>query len=101
MAEDIKVSAVEAEEPKSMAEKEETVLENAGISTKEDGMYKLDLNKINEQNQQDNAVQEQSADEIPVRDESGTSEEVVEEVQAETEKPAGESDANVQETPVL
>jgi hypothetical protein len=101
MAEDIKVSAVEAEEPKSMAEKEETVLENAGISTKEDGMYKLDLNKINEQNQQDNAVQEQSADEIPVRDESGTSEEVVEEVQAETEKPTGESDANVQETPVL
>lgn len=101
MAEDIKVSAVEAEEPKSMAEKEETVLENAGISTKEDGMYKLDLNKINEQNQQDNAVQEQSADEIPVRDESGASEEVVEEVQAETEKPAGESDANVQETPVL
>ena len=54
MAEDIKVSAVEAEEPKSMAEKEETVLENAGISTKEDGMYKLDLNKINEQNQQEN-----------------------------------------------
>jgi hypothetical protein len=101
MAEDIKVSAVEAEEPKSMAEKEETVLENAGISTKEDGMYKLDLNKINEQNQQENAVQEQSTDEIPVRDESGASEEVVEEVQAETEKPAGESDANVQETPVL
>jgi hypothetical protein len=101
MAEDIKVSAVEAEEPKSMAEKEETVLENAGISTKEDGMYKLDLNKINEQNQQENAVQEQSTDEIPVRDESGASEEVVEEVQAETEEPAGESDANVQETPVL
>ena len=101
MAEDIKVSAVEAEEPKSMAEKEETVLENAGISTKEDGMYKLDLNKINEQNQQENAVQEQSADEVPVRDESGTSEEVVEEVQTETEKPTGESDANVQETPVL
>ena len=101
MAEDIKVSAVEAEEPKSMAEKEETVLENAGISTKEDGMYKLDLNKINEQNQQENAVQEQSTDEIPVRDESGASEEVVEEVQAETEEPTGESDANVQETPVL
>lgn len=66
MAEDIKVSAVD-EQPKSMAEKEETVLENAGISTKEDGMYKLDLNKINEQNQQEDAVQEQSTNESVLR----------------------------------
>ena len=67
MAEDIKVSAVEAEEPKSMAEQEETVLENSGISVKEDGMYKLDLNKINEQNQQEDAVQEQSTNESVLR----------------------------------
>jgi hypothetical protein len=66
MAEDIKVSAVD-EQPKSMAEKEETVLENAGISTKEDGMYKLDLNKINEQKQEKDAVSEQSTDEVLVR----------------------------------
>ena len=59
----------------------------------DDGTIKIDLRQ--------NAVQEQSTDEIPVRDESGASEEVVEEVQAETEEPAGESDANVQETPVL
>ena len=64
MAEDIKVSVVD-EEPKSKAEQEETVLENAGMSTKEDGTYKLDLNKLNEE--KTDAVQEQSTDESVLR----------------------------------
>jgi hypothetical protein len=105
MAEDIKVSAVD-EQPKSMAEKEETVLENAGISTKEDGMYKLDLNKINEQKQEKDAVSEQSTDEVLVRDESETSGKVQkQDVEEKTEESTGEeiSNENVRdkETPIL
>jgi hypothetical protein len=103
MAEDIKVSAVD-EQPKSIAEKEETVLENAGISTKEDGMYKLDLNKINEQNQQEDAVQEQSTDESVLRgssenEEAGQEAEVeLQEVQQEKETPIVEEITDEQET---
>ena len=102
MAEDIKVSAID-EQPKSIAEKEETVLENAGISTKEDGMYKLDLNKINEQNQQEDAVQEQSTDESVLRgssenEEAGQEAEVeLQEVQQE-ETPIVEEITDEQET---
>ena len=101
MAEEVKVTAVEAEEPKSMAEQEQAVAESAGVSIEEDGVYKLDLGKFNEQNQETDAVQEQSTDEIPVQDAPANSEEVVEEVQAEQEEPAGESNADVQETPII
>ena len=101
MAEEVKVTAVEAEEPKSMAEQEQAVAESAGISIEEDGVYKLDLDKFNEQNQETDAVQEQSTDEVSVQDAPANSEEVVEEVQAETKEPAGEGDADVQETPII
>ena len=101
MAEEVKVTAVEAEEPKSMAEQEQAVAESAGISIEEDGVYKLDLDKFNEQNQETDAVQEQSTDEVSVQDAPANSEEVVEEVQAEQEKPTGESNADVQETPII
>ena len=101
MAEEVKATAVEAEEPKSMAEQEQAVAENAGISIEEDGVYKLDLDKFNEQNQETDAVQEQSTDEIPVQDVPENSKEVVEEVQAEQEEPAGESNTDVQETPII
>ncbi len=95
MAEDIKVSAVD-EQPKSMAEKEETVLENAGISTKEDGMYKLDLNKINEQNQQEDAVQEQSTDESVLRG-SSENEEAGQEAEVELQEVQQEETLIVEE----
>ena len=101
MAEEVKVTAVEAEEPKSMAEQEQAVAESAGVSIEEDGVYKLDLDKFNEQNQETDAVQEQSTDEIPVQDAPANSEKVVEEVQAEQEESAGESNADVQETPII
>jgi hypothetical protein len=84
-----------------MAEKEETVAENAGMPIDKDGVYKLDLDKFNQENKQEDAVQEQSTDEVPVQDAPANSEEVVEEVQAETKEPAGEGDANVQETPII
>ena len=93
MAEEVKVTALDAE-PKTMAEKEETVAENAGMPIDKDGVYKLDLNKFNEENKQEDAVQEQSTDEVPVQDAPADSEKVVEEVQAETKEPAGESDAD-------
>jgi len=101
MAEETKVTAVEVEEPKTRAEKEEAVAEKAGMPIDKDGVYKLDLDKFNQENKQEDAVQEQSTDEVPVQDAPANSEEVVEEVQAETKEPAGESNADVQETPII
>ena len=101
MAEDIKVSVVD-EEPKSKAEQEETVLENAGMSTKEDGTYKLDLNKLNEE--KTDAVQEQSTDESVLRsseqsEENGQETQVeLQEVQQEVETPVLEEITDEQET---
>jgi hypothetical protein len=65
MAEEIKVTALDAE-PKTMAEKEEAVAENAGMPIDKDGVYKLDLSKFNEENQQD-AVQEQKTEDGVLR----------------------------------
>ena len=93
MAEDIKVSVVD-EEPKSKAEQEETVLENAGMSTKEDGTYKLDLNKLNEE--KTDAVQEQSTDESVLR-----SSEQSEETGQEAEVGLQEVGEENKETPVI
>jgi len=93
MAEDIKVSVVD-EEPKSKAEQEETVLENAGMSTKEDGTYKLDLNKLNKE--KTDAVQEQSTDESVLRS-SEQSEEAGEEAEVELQEVGEEN----KETPII
>jgi len=93
MAEDIKVSVVD-KEPKSKAEQEETVLENAGMSTKEDGTYKLDLNKLNEE--KTDAVQEQSTDESVLR-----SSEQSEETGQEAEVGLQEVGEENKETPVI
>lgn len=58
---DIKVNLVESEEL-STSEKEEQVLENAGIKTNtDDGVFRVNLN------QKENAVQEQSTDESVLR----------------------------------
>jgi hypothetical protein len=86
---DYKVNLVEDENP-SAAEREETVLENAGVDTKsEDGTYKVDLREPPKT--KENAVQEQSTDEVPVRNESESSEKVEEEVRS-TEKPSEEKE---------
>ncbi len=74
---DYKVNLVNEETP-SAAEREETVLENAGVKVSDDqGVYKVNLN----QPVQD-AVQEQSTDEVPVQDEPETSQEMGEEVRS-------------------
>ena len=86
---DYKVNLVEDENP-STAEREETVLENAGVDTKsEDGTYKVDLREPPKT--KENAVQEQSTDEVPVRNESESSEKVEEEVRS-TEKSSEEKE---------
>ena len=88
MSEEIKAKVIDAEEP-SIQEKEEIVQKNAGFD-EESGVYKVDLSKppVTEEQpkEETDAVQEQSTDEVPVRDESETSEEVVEEVQAESQE---------------
>ena len=88
MSEKIKAKVIDAEEP-SIQEKEEIVQKNAGFD-KESGVYKVDLSKppVTEEQpkEETDAVQEQSTDEVPVRDESEPSEEVVEEVQNESEE---------------
>ena len=65
----------------------------------DDNVIKVDLTKKTETD----AVPEQSTDEVPVRDESETSEKVLEEnVETTDEKPTGESTDNVQdEQPVV
>ena len=66
---------LEQEKEGSIQQKEEKVLEKAGVKF-EDNTYKIDLR---------NAVQEQSTDEVPVRDEPETSQEVAEEVRSPEE----------------
>ena len=89
MAEEIKAKAVETEE-KSLQEKEQEVQKNAGFD-EESGMYKVDLTQPPKQEQ--DAATEQVADEVPVRDESGTGETVSEEnVEEQVEESAGEKE---------
>ena len=74
------------EQPQSEQPQEETVEQESPVSYKEDGTIVLDMNKINEL---ENAVQEQNADEVLVRDESGVSEKIREEnVEATNEEVA-------------
>jgi len=100
MAEDIKVSVVDEETP-SVAEKEQEVLENSGVTVGDDGTYKLDLTQINKQ---EDAVQEQSTDESVLRsseqsEETGQEAEVeLQEVQQEVETPVLEEITDEQET---
>ena len=91
MAEE-QIQATVVDENPSAAEREETVLENAGVSTKDsDGTWKVDLSQPT-QNQED-AVQEQSTDEVPVRDEPEASSEVQEEnIEETTEESTGEEE---------
>ena len=97
MSENIEVKAVETEES-SIQEKEQAVQEKAG-AVFEDGVYKVDLRQppVTEQEQNEkNAVQEQSANEVSVRNESEVSQEVAEEVR-DSEEPTQEEEAVVLE----
>lgn len=97
MAENIEAKLIDSEEP-SIQEKEQAVLENAGIDiNKDDGVFKVDLSKPPvEKEEPTDAVQEQSADEVPVRNEPEASQEVAEEVRG-TEEPSQESEEQEEE----
>jgi hypothetical protein len=101
MAENIEAKLIDSEEP-SIQEKEQAVLENAGIDiNKDDGVFKVDLSKPPvEKEEPTDAIQEQSADEVPVRDEPEASQEVAEEVRS-TEEPSQESEEQEEEEVVL
>ena len=89
-----------------MAKKQETDnVTKVDLSAKketDDNVIKVDLD--NPPKKQEDAVPEQSTDEVPVRDESETSEKVLEEnVEATDEKPAGEevSEQVQDEAPII
>jgi hypothetical protein len=66
----------------------------SNVTVDEDGTIKLDLRQ-QEQKQETDAVQEQSTDEVSVRDESGVSEGVSEQnVEEANEEPTGESNTD-------
>ena len=87
MSEEIKAKVVEDENP-STAEKETKALKKMGLDTGAETITKVDLRQPK---QEENATEEQSTDEVPVRDGSETSEEVRQENETQSEKPAGES----------
>ncbi|MEL0115152.1 MAG: hypothetical protein VW894_02465 [Gammaproteobacteria bacterium] len=67
----------------------------------DDGVIKVDLRQ-QPQTEEKNAVQEQSTDEVPVRDESETSGEVQQQnIEKTDEKSTGESDTSDDEMPVV
>ena len=71
--------------------------EESPVSFNEDGDIKLDLNKFNELNKQEDAVSEPKTEEVPVRDESEASEGVQQEnVEGTNEEPTGEQEQTVQ-----
>ena len=83
------VQGVEPVEEQVEQPQEEIVEQESPVSYKDDGTIVLDMNKVKEL---ENAVQEQNTDEVPVRDESGASEEIREEnVEATNEEVAEQS----------
>jgi len=88
MSDSIKVKALDVEE-KSIAEKEETVLENAGVKVSDDSTYKVNLSKP-----ETDAVQEQETDESMLRG-SSEDEEAGEETKVELQE------VQQEETPVV
>ena len=97
MSEEIKAQVVEDENP-SAAEKETVALKKIGADIGEETITKVDLRQpIKEET---DAVQEQSTDEVPVRDGSEASEEVQEENQTQPEESSGESEKEEEETQV-
>lgn len=82
---DYKVNLVNDEQP-SIQERETKVLEDAGVNVNQDNTYKVDLTKTPE-----NAVQEQSTDEVPVSEQSEASQEVGEQVRS-SEEPTEEKE---------
>ena len=93
-----KVKGVVTDEPKSKQQTEQAVLDKAvekgeiepeAAGKKNNDVIKVDLDKL--KNKENDAVQKQSADEVPVRDGSETSEEVQKENKEEPKEVTGEN----------
>jgi len=88
MSEEIKAKVVEDENP-STAEKETKVLKKMGLDTGTETVTKVDLRKPKKEK---DAIQEQSTDEVLVRDESSASEKVQEKNETQLEKSTEQSE---------
>jgi len=84
MAEELQAKVVDAEEPQSIAEKEQEIQKDSSFD-EESGMYKLDLNKINEVKPEENAVQEQETEDGVLRG-SSENEEAGQEAEVELQE---------------
>ena len=85
MAKTKKEEVAQEAKPQEQPKQEITKVDLSKFKSKDDdNVIKVDLSKT--QKTEEDAVQKQSTDEVPVRDESETSEKVVEEVVEETDK---------------
>ena len=93
-----KVKGIVTDEPKSKQQTEQAVLDKAvekgeiepeAAGKKDNDVIKVDLDKL--KNQEKDAVQKQSTNEVSVRDGSETSKEVQKENKKEVKEPAGEN----------
>ena len=98
MAEELKAQAVEAEEPKSMAEQEKEVLQNAGVTVEEDGMYKVNVDEVNKSKQEQDAVQEQETEDGVLR---GSSENEKTGEEAKVELQGVREEEKIEESPII
>ena len=98
MAEELKAQAVEAEEPKSIAEQEKEVLQNAGVTIEEDGMYKVNVDEVNKSKQEQDAVQEQETEDGVLR---GSSENEEAGKETEVELQGVREEEKIEESPII
>ena len=98
MAEELKAQAVEAEEPKSIPEKEKEVLQNPGVTVEEDGMYKVNVDEVNKSKENQNAVQEQETKDGVLR---GSSESEKAGEEAEVELQGVREEEKIEESPII
>ena len=98
MAEELKAQAVEAEEPKSIAEQEKEVLQNAGVTVEEDGMYKVNVDEVNKSKENQNAIQEQETKDGVLR---GSSENEKAGEVAEVELQGVREEEKIEESPII
>ena len=100
MAKTKKEEVAQEAKPQEQPKEKVTKVDLSKFKSKDDdSVIKVDLSKT--QKTEEDAVQKQSTDEVPVRDESETSEKVVEEVVEETDKKPTEQEEEKKEEVIL
>ncbi len=100
MAKTKKEEVAQEAKPQEQPKEEVTKVDLSKFKSKDDdNVIKVDLSKT--QKTEEDAVQKQSTNEVPVRDESETSEKVVEEVVEETDKKPTEQEEEKKEEVIL